>query len=82
MQFLGLGSMMNVHMHRGPVRNVRDLAQSIQALRELFYFHMLERGVWLARRGMINLSLPLGEPEFEELEAAVASFVSHANALA
>lgn len=82
MQFLGLGSMMNVHMHRGPVRNVRDLAQSMQALRELFYFHMLERGVWLARRGMINLSLPLGEPEFEELEAAVASFVSHANALA
>ncbi|MDN8617475.1 aspartate aminotransferase family protein [Variovorax ginsengisoli] len=82
MQFTGLGSMMNVHMHRGPVRSIHDVAHSVQPLRELFYFHMLEHGIWLARRGMINLSLPLGEAEFAQLEDAVASFVEHCNALA
>lgn len=75
MQFTGIGSMMNVHMCEGPIRSTRDLARSNAALRELFYFDLLEQGIWPARRGMFNLSLPMGEPEFDRLADAVARFV-------
>ncbi len=81
MQFTGLGSMMNVHMHAGRVRNVRDLVDSDANLRELFYFDMLEQGLWLARRGMVNLSLPMGDAECDRLVKAVESFVERCNPL-
>lgn len=79
MQFTGLGSMMNVHMCRGAVRSVRDLAQSERPLADLFYFHMLDQGVWMARRGMINLSLPIGDAECDHLVHAVEGFVESIN---
>lgn len=75
MQFIGVGSLMNVHMCAGPIRSIRDLAGSDAALRDLFYFDLLEQGIWPARRGMINLSLPMGEAEFQHLERAVSHFV-------
>ncbi len=81
MQFTGLGSMMNVHMHAGRVRNARDLVSDDATLRELFYFDMLEAGLWLARRGMVNLSLPIGDAECDQLVQAVESFVERRNAL-
>lgn len=80
-QFTGLGSMMNVHMHAGPVRNVRDLVSSVALLRDLFYFDMLNQGLWLARRGMINLSLSIGDAECDQLVQAVESFVELRNPL-
>lgn len=76
MQFTGIGSMMNVHMCEGPVRSIRDLERSHAPLRELFYFDLLEQGIWPARRGMFNLSLPMGEAEFDRLADAVARFVA------
>lgn len=76
MQFTGIGSMMNVHMSSGPIRRVQDLADSIAPLRELFYFDMLEAGLWLAQRGMVNLSLAIGDAECERLVAAVQGFVA------
>lgn len=75
MQFTGVGSLMNVHMCAGEINSVRDLAQSDMNLRDLFYFDLLERGIWPARRGMLNLSLPMGEPEFRVLVDAVSDFV-------
>lgn len=81
MQFTGLGSMMNVHMVAGAVRNVRDLTAGNAALRDLFWFDLLEQGVWIARRGMINVSLPIGEAECDQLATAVEAFVDRTNAL-
>ncbi|WP_028601210.1 aspartate aminotransferase family protein [Ottowia thiooxydans] len=82
MQFTGIGSMMNVHMCEGPVRSIRDLTVSNMPLRDLFYFDMVEQGFWPARRGMFNLSLPMGEAEINGLIDAVARFVRERNALA
>ena len=79
MQFTGLGSMMNVHMCPGPVRSVRDLERSTRSLSDLFYFQALNHGVWLARRGMINLSLPIGDAECDRLVRAVEAFVESCN---
>jgi glutamate-1-semialdehyde 2,1-aminomutase len=81
MQFTGLGSMMNVHMCGGIVRSVRDLGASIAPLRELFYFDMLSQGLWVARRGMINLSLPIGTAECDRLVRAVEVFIETRNPL-
>lgn len=81
MQFTGLGSMMNVHMCAGPIRSVRDLSRSVAPLRDLFYFDLLEQNIWLARRGMINLSLPMGDAECDLLAQAVTAFVERRNTL-
>jgi len=75
MQFTGIGSMMNVHMTDAPVRTPADAAKGDQQLRELFFFDLLNAGVWIARRGMINLSLPIGDSECETLVNAVESFI-------
>ena len=80
-QFTGLGSMMNVHMCAGTVSSIRDLSSSIEPLRDLFYFDMLTKGLWLARRGMINLSLPLGDAECAHLVHAVETFIETFNPL-
>ncbi len=75
MQFTGLGSMMNVHMCPGEITSMRDYSRSDLVLRDLFYFDLLEQGIWPARRGMLNLSLPMGHKEFDKLADAVAHFV-------
>jgi len=79
MQFTGLGSMMNVHMCPGAVRSIRDLERSTKPLSDLFYFQALNSGVWLARRGMINLSLPIGDAECDRLVRAVEAFIESCN---
>jgi glutamate-1-semialdehyde 2,1-aminomutase len=81
MQFTGLGSMMNVHMCGGSIRSIRDLVSGIAPLRDLFYFDMLQHGLWLARRGMINLSLPIDDAECDRLVQAVETFVERRNPL-
>lgn len=74
MQFTGLGSMMTVHMCDGEIASIRDTRRSNPGLRDLFYFDMLEEGIWPARRGMLNLSLPMSDAEFNHLARAVTRF--------
>jgi len=81
MQFTGLGSMMNVHMYAGTVRSVRDVDPGTKPLSDLFYFQMLDHGAWLARRGMINLSLPIGDAECDQLVRAAEAFIKSCNGL-
>lgn len=81
MQFSGRGSMMNVHMSGSPIRTPADAAQGNQELRELFYLDMLDQGIWIARRGMINLSLPVGDGECEQLVRALEGFIDQRQVL-
>ncbi|HET8995773.1 MAG TPA: aminotransferase class III-fold pyridoxal phosphate-dependent enzyme [Acetobacteraceae bacterium] len=74
-QFTGIGSMLAVHMLRGPVRSPEDAAQGDAKLKELFFFDMLAHGIWLARRGMMALCLPIGDPECDRLASAVEDFL-------
>jgi glutamate-1-semialdehyde 2,1-aminomutase len=75
-QFTGRGSMMNIHFTRAPIRSAADIKHTNQDLRGLFFFDLLERGVYVARRGMMNLSLPIGDAEIAALVAAFEEFVS------
>jgi glutamate-1-semialdehyde 2,1-aminomutase len=75
-QFTGIGSMLAVHMMRGPVGSPEDAAKGVPKLKELFFFDMLAHGIWLARRGMMTVSLPIGDAECDVLAAAVEEFLS------
>ena len=48
-----------------------DLAGSDPRVKDLIYFALLERGVFMARRGMVALSLPFGDAEVEQFVAAL-----------
>lgn len=69
-QFTGLGSVMNLHTLTGPVRSPADLAQANAALRELLYFDLLARGIFMAQRGFVALSLPFDDVACDEMVAA------------
>ena len=75
-QFTGMGSMLAVHTVRGPVRTPADAAKGDAKLKELFFFDMLAQGIWLARRGMMTLCLPIGDTECDRLAGAVEEFLS------
>jgi glutamate-1-semialdehyde 2,1-aminomutase len=75
-QFTGIGSMLAVHTMRGPVTSPENAVKADPKLKELFFFDMLAHGIWLARRGMMTLSLPIGDAECDALVAAVQEFLS------
>jgi glutamate-1-semialdehyde 2,1-aminomutase len=80
-QFTGIGSMLAVHTARGRIRTPADAAKSDAKLKELFFFDMLAQGIWLARRGMMTLCLPIGDAECDKLADAVEEFLSSRRAL-
>jgi glutamate-1-semialdehyde 2,1-aminomutase len=75
MQVTGMGSMLNVHMRREPIRSPADVAKQDFDLRELFFFDLVEQGIWLARRGMAAVSLAISEADYDRLVAAVEEFI-------
>ena len=70
MQWTGLGSLLAPHFVRGAVRRPADAAASDPRLRELLFLDMLERGIFLARRGMVALSLEVGAAELDGFATA------------
>ncbi len=77
MQFLGIGSMLAVHMRRGEISTPQDAAKGSAKLRELFFFDLLDQGIHvMPKRGMLALSLPLTDADFDSLVAAVEEFAS------
>ena len=64
----GLGSIMNLH-----ARADRD---RVRALRELLFFELLERGFYIAPRGLISLSIPVTPQMTEAFVAAVRDAVT------
>ena len=81
MQVTGIGSMMMAHMTGGPIRNLRDAARHEARLGDLLFFDLLERGIWVSRRGMINLSLALSEADGERLVVAFEEFADSRGSL-
>lgn len=76
-QASGLGSLMNLHGTAAPLRRPADLTGASEPLKALLYFALLERGVYLARRGLIALALPFGEAECDELAGALDEVLRH-----
>ena len=73
MRWTGLGSLMTVHFQDSPPHSAAGLRDRPD-LRELFFLDMLERGFYLAKRGMVALSLEIGAAETEGFVEAVQEF--------
>ncbi len=74
MQLTGIGSMMSVHMTDRPIRSEADAAHGSSQLRDLFWFDLVARGIWLAKRGMLALSIALDDTDADQLADAVEEF--------
>lgn len=66
----GDGSMFQLHRASGPVTDVESAAAGADAFAELF-LEMRNRGVFMAPRGMGNLSTPMDGAEIDEFLAAL-----------
>jgi glutamate-1-semialdehyde 2,1-aminomutase len=53
----GFGSMMSLHALASPPQKPSDLVTRDSELQELLFFGLLQRGVYIATRGMMNLGL-------------------------
>ncbi|MDP6707853.1 MAG: aspartate aminotransferase family protein [Alphaproteobacteria bacterium] len=73
-QFTGIGSMMSIHFRHGRIAGPDDAQAGNQELRTLLHFDMFERGIYIARRGMFNMMLPMTDDDLETLVEALAEF--------
>ena len=67
----GLGSLMNLHPVAVAPARPEDIAGADPRARDLIFFDLLEDGIYIARRGLIALSLAIGDDEVDALLAAV-----------
>jgi glutamate-1-semialdehyde 2,1-aminomutase len=75
LQFTGRGSLMNLQAGRHAIRSVKDLLPEGNSVKDLFFFHIVEHGIYLARRGFIVLSMPITEKEIGRLLSAFDTFI-------
>ena len=69
-QITGMGSMMVFHVTDKVPSAPLDSSQKPNDLFELLHLDMMERGQYYARRGMINLSLPMTQVDLDNFQAA------------
>jgi len=66
----GLGSLMTIHPAPHPVIASTPLTEAQAAAKELVFFALVDRGFWLARRGMVTVSIPTTDALCDDLVAA------------
>ncbi|KAK5987337.1 putative aminotransferase [Cladobotryum mycophilum] len=78
MCFTGIGSVMTSHFTEAGVRNIEnaDDVEDIAALKDLFWFDMLDQGFWVTRRGLIAVILDTPQSELDRFVEAVQGFIS------
>ncbi|MBM3542710.1 MAG: aminotransferase class III-fold pyridoxal phosphate-dependent enzyme [Alphaproteobacteria bacterium] len=73
----GMGSTQTVHFTRlSEVRTPTDAAKGNSLGKDLLQLDMMSRGIYMTRRGMINMSLPMGDKEFDAYAKAFESFLT------
>jgi len=75
-QATGIGSLLNLHPVRGPIRSVDDLAGADERLRELMFLDLLARGVYIAKRGFMALSLAVTDADLDRFAGIVEEIVA------
>jgi glutamate-1-semialdehyde 2,1-aminomutase len=83
MHVSGRGSLMTVHPARVPIIASTPLTDNQAGARSLVFFGLVERGFWLAKRGMLSVSIPMTDAMCDDLVAALADVVeTHSEAFA
>ena len=81
LQFTGLGSVMTLHAVAQPISNPADLKNSEPRVKELLFFDLIERGVYIARRGLVALSLPFGDAQARQFATAMEDIIEKRRSL-
>lgn len=83
MQVTGTGSILGIHFRREPIRRPEDTWPGDEAaglrlagLQKLLHLDLLEAGYYMARRGFMSLSLPIGDSHCDGLADALDEFLS------
>lgn len=76
MHFSGVGSVATAHYRPPLLRSAYTPTAREDGLRELFFLDMLHAGFYMARRGMIALSLPVQQSDLDRFVYAVEEFAS------
>ena len=72
---------MNFHPVAEVPRAPHEHAHADKRARDLIFFDLLEQGLYIARRGLMALSLPLGDAEIEHLVSSVSDLLPRWKAL-
>jgi glutamate-1-semialdehyde 2,1-aminomutase len=75
-QATGLGGVLNTHWHDAIITEPSMVESPTSPLRRLFQLEMIERGYFVAQRGMINLSLPMKEADTKGFVGAVREYLT------
>ena len=80
LQATGVGSIIGVHFHRGPIRSTADIEsgdptrEAVRSqLMKLMHLELVARGQYIARRGYMTLSLPMDDSDVDRFVEAVES---------
>ena len=74
---------MTIHAGAPPYAPAAPVSHEHALVKELVFFGLLERGFWLARRGMLTVSIPVTDAMCDDLVTAFDEVVrSHRDALA
>jgi len=80
-QATGVGSLMTFHFHKQIVRSPEQMTLSSPEARALFHLAMLERGIYLASRGYVSLSIVQTDEDFAAFKTAFADVLETYGAL-
>jgi glutamate-1-semialdehyde 2,1-aminomutase len=81
-QATGIGGVLTTHWDGARITHPAQVEAPDSPRRRLFHLEMLERGFYIARRGMINLSLPVQEIDIARFVQASREFlIRHAGIL-
>lgn len=80
-QVTGVGSLMHLHPLAGPIRTPTDLAGASETARNLIYFDLVERGIFVGRRGFIALTLALTDADLTRFTDAFDDILGTRRAL-
>jgi hypothetical protein len=75
LQFTGIVSMIQPHFRQGEIARPYVPSATEEALRELFFLDLMAAGIYVARRGLVALSLPVGDAECARYVAAAIAGV-------
>jgi glutamate-1-semialdehyde 2,1-aminomutase len=83
MSVSGRGSLMTIHPAARPLVASAPLSEAQTAAKELVFFALVNRGLWLARRGMLTVSIPVTDTMCADLAVALAEVLeTHGEAFA
>jgi glutamate-1-semialdehyde 2,1-aminomutase len=75
-QATGRGSIMNLHLNDGDITHPSDLhVAGASEFKRLFHLHMLNRGIYVAARGMTTLNLNMHEAYIAAFEDEFSRFI-------